>query len=499
MNSKFLFASVLALGIGFTGCKKTETFIGPDPSVTTPIDSVTTPTDTTKYHPSNKGKSNEVVNDWIYDVMDIFYLWGDKMPAKTATNLKAEPDAFFGSLLNQYGTVDRFSWIDEDVVSLTEGLQGVSKSSGISVTPFRVSDTGNSLIFSVRYVIKGTPGEKAGVKRGDIITKVNGTNITIDNYQTILNPEQLVLGFSELTASGLVSLPNTITVNKAQIQNLPVHFSNIIEKGNSKIGYMVYNQFIPGVAANGKMNTQFDDEIRGIFTKFKSENINELILDFRFNGGGYISSSSVISSLVVSNLTPGTLMNKEIWSKNGEAYVRRYWNYKDSNFENKWITEASNIGNNLKRVFVLVSGNTASASELVINNLKPHMEVILIGTNTYGKDVGSITLDDEANKYRWNWGLQPIVLRTVNSKGEANYGTKDGFTPNYIVNDNSLPWQEFGSEDETLMKKALEVITGKTTTPRAKTRNEKTYSKVESLGGFDNARMNITDMFVEKK
>lgn len=187
-------------------------------------------------------------------------------------------------------------------------------------------------------------------------------------------------------------------------------------------------------------------------------------------------------------------MNKQVWSNS----ARKIFNRPESYYESYWRSEPNNMGN-LERVFVLTSSSTASASELVINNLKPFMEVILIGGNTYGKDVGSITIDDSANKFRWKWGLQPIVLRTVNALGEANYGTKAGFTPNHAISDNVLPFKPFGDPSETLLKVVLEKITGTPPVASARTAASFTLPILEDGGGFDNPRNNIRDMYLDKR
>ena len=440
---------------------------------------------------SNNGLSNSTINNWIYDNMNAYYLWGDKMAAKTQTNLQQVPDAYFGSLLYQYGTVDRFSWIEEDAEELVKSLNGVTTSAGFSYTPFLAGPNSKEVIFSVRYSIKDSPAAKAGIQRGDIISKVNGVTIDTVNYRSILVPENLEFTFGERSGGAFVPTSRTVSLTKAEIQNYPVHFTKIIEAGEKKIGYLVYTQFIPGTASGA----QFDNELRSLFGEFKAAGVTELVVDLRFNGGGYISSSNVLSSLIVKDLKPGTLMNKQIWSEN----ARKLFNEPESAYEAYWLTEPNNLGSQLNRVFFLTSGGTASASELVINNLKPFMEVILIGGNTYGKDVGSITISDQRNNYRWKWGLQPIVLRTVNAVGEANYGAKSGFTPNYAVSDNVLPYRPFGDPSETLLKVALEKITGATPSPSARMAGELTLPIMQQGGGFDNPRNNIRDMYLESR
>jgi len=451
-------------------------------------------TGTGEPHPSNNGLSNSTINNWIYDNMNAYYFWGDKMPSKANTSLGKVPDEYFKSLLYQYGTTDRFSWIEEDAEELVKSLNGVTKSAGFSYTPFLAdSSRSKEVVFAVRYTIKDSPAEKAGLTRGDIISKVNGVTIDTLNYRTILDPENLEFTMVERTGGAFVPTGKTISVTKDVIQNFPVQFYRVIETGNKKIGYLVYTQFIPGITVNGTGNSQFDDELRSIFGEFKAQGVSELVLDLRYNGGGYISSSEVLSSLIVKNLRPGTLMNKQIWSEN----AKRIFNDPESAYESYWRSEPNNLGN-LNRVFILTSGGTASASELVINNLKPFMEVILVGGNTYGKDVGSITISDARNNYRWKWGLQPIVLRTVNALGEANYGTKSGFTPDYAVKDNVLPFQPFGDPSETLLKVVLEKITGVPAVASARKAATLTLPALDKEGGFDNPRNNLRDMYLDR-
>ena len=484
INSNRLLVLVFISAFAFSSCKDM-----------TSISEMKVEETNANLHESNLGKSNEVVNEWIYEVMNIFYLWGPNMPTKAASNMALEPDKYFNeSLLYKPGEVDRFSWIAEDAVALTASLGGVSTPAGFSYTPFLISNTSDDIVFSVRFSIKSSPAEKAGLKRGDIITKVNGTTINKTNYQSILAGENIVLTLADVTSGNIVSGDKTISIVKESIQNYPVHYSTVLELGGKKIGYLVYNQFINGIGTN----SQFNNELRALFGDFKAKGVNELVLDLRYNGGGYTSASDILSSLIVKDLKPGTLLNKQIWSDNGIRYAKTNWGYSDSDFEVKWLNEANNIGANLSRVYVLTSSGTASASELVINNLKPYMEVILVGGNTYGKDVGSITLSDEANNYRWKWGLQPIVLRTVNSLGEANYGTVDGFTPNIKIAENVLPFRAFGDPQETYLNAALENMLGGTLATKG-ARQGSVLMGLEGAGGYDNPVNNIKDMFVESK
>ncbi|MBA4853036.1 S41 family peptidase [Emticicia sp. BO119] len=407
--------------------------------------------------PSTNDTSNEAINAWIYDNMKYWYLWTDNMPAKTTSNVS--PDDYFYPLLNDYPNTDRFSWIQKDVEELTNSLNGINKVFGMKYTIYYLDNAKTNVGFFITYIIKGSPAEKAGLKRGDIILTINGTQLTATNYSSLTTAENASFGLGK-AESGVFSLNGTIIqVTKAEVQDNPVHFWKVIEKGNKKIGYLVYSQFI----------STFDSNLRQVFGEFKSKGVNELVLDLRLNPGGYISSADIMASLIVKNLNTDNVIHSDQWNANITKDRPSY------STPTKFRNEANNLGT-LTRLYVLTSNGTASASELVINGLRPYMDVILIGSHTYGKNVGSVTLSD--SEKRWKWAMQPIVLKTINSKGESNYGTKSGFAPDYEVVDNVVPFKDWGDENETLLKKALELITGQVATQQI----------------APNARVSITEM-----
>lgn len=421
--------SILFCAVLFFGCKK---------ETVTPIVATTTPT------PVNP---NIAANTWIYEAMSYYYLWNTQMPTLASTNTTAKSTDYFYTLLNDYGKTDRFSWIDESYTNLQNQLNGISTVLGIKNNAFYTDDSKASLAFVLAYVLKGSPAEKAGLKRGDIILKVDDQTITPSNYTTILSNQTLKLGLGEFTNGAFVSNGKTVTVTKVELQTNPILADTIIEWSGRKVGYLAYSQFL----------NSFDDSIRAIYGRFKTAGVNELVLDFRYNGGGYVVSADLITNLTVKDAAArvGKLMNKKVYNNTYTEYLNRTTGA--SAFETLFKSEPNNLGT-LNRVFVLTAGNTASASELVINNLKPFMEVILIGENTYGKNVGSFTLTDP-NK-RWDFGLQPITFLTNNANGESNYGTASGFTPNYLIADNILPYKTLGNPLETYFNKALSIIGG---------------------------------------
>ncbi|MBK9509323.1 MAG: peptidase S41 [Cytophagaceae bacterium] len=466
---KWAALSLIALAVLGVSCKKL-----------TEVNPAATENTSTTVNP------NANANSWIYDEMKTYYLWESQMKTKATTDNKLDPMDYFESILVKPGELDRFSWIEEDVDALTASLQGVNKVLGIRYVPIFADKAESKVAFSVSYTLKGSPADKAGIKRGDFITQVDGKTMTPDNYSTALTNETLSLTLGEMVNSEVVSTSKTVKVTKAEVQTDPIHYSTVLEYGNKKIGYLVYLQFL----------TSFDDAMRKVFADFKAKGVNELVLDLRYNGGGYISSSEILSSLIVKNLKPNTLMSRQEWNA---ALTTAFKNQYGANvFDANWLNEANNLGT-LNRVYILTSQGTASASELVINNLKPFMDVILIGDHTYGKNVGSITLSDD--KKRWKYGMQPIVLRTVNAIGKSDYGTKEGFIPDFKVEDKTMPFKSFGDPTETLLKVAIENITGQPVTlgtSKARVAATKDFNVLDKSPRLDTRKYELKDMFVDR-
>ncbi|QRR04128.1 PDZ domain-containing protein [Dyadobacter sandarakinus] len=394
------------------------------------------------------------VNNWLFEIMNDAYFWYKDMPAQSSLDNAAEPTDFFEKLIYKRQTVDRFSMVTNDIDALQNEFNGVSKVFGMSYT-LSYTDAGESNIAAfLNYVVKGSPAESAGLKRGDIIVKINGTQLTSSNYTTLLNAgETATFTLGILSGSAITASATTVSVSKAEVSEDPVAFSTVVSKPQQgkTIGYLVYTQFVPGTAAS---ENKYDNELRQIFADFKSKGVNELVLDLRFNSGGYISSAKTLASLIGKGVSDAKIFYKEQWNDKYTAY----WEKQKGTdaFKYPFLNEANNIGSNLSRVFVLTSNGTASASELVINGLKPYMDVVTIGEHTAGKNLFGSLISDDQN--RWKWGAYVMLGQTANANDESDYGTVNGMTPNYAVEDNVIPYQPFADENETLFRKALDVM-----------------------------------------
>jgi C-terminal processing protease CtpA/Prc len=438
----------------------------------------------------NSNYSTSDVNTWIYETMNHYYYWSDSMPLKANTNLNLPPMNYFYTLLHQYDVVDRFSWIDSSSTNLSNQLNGINTALGIKVVPFSIPNSSTDLVFVIGYVLKNSPAERAGLKRGNIIMQVGGQTITINNYSSILQGQTLTLGLGEIKNSTFSLIANgSLTVTKEVIQTNPILVDTVLDYAGKKVGYLAYTQFL----------SDYNNALRDAFGRYKTKQINELVIDLRYNGGGYVSASDVLSTLIVKDLSThiGGILNTKKYNAIYGAELKKTGTESDS--ITRFVSEANNVGSQLNRVFILTSGNTASASELVINNLTPFMPVILIGENTYGKNVGSFTITDSKN--RWSYGLQPITFQIFNSKHESNYGTVNGFTPNYYKEDNEVPYFQLGDQNETYLKIALNIISGAI----AMKPNMigavpiSAFHKAQRLSISDNPQQDRIDMWVDPK
>lgn len=444
---------------GFVGllasCKKTEDAVTPAGSSTT--------------------TDNQTVNDWILTNMQQDYYWNDKIPANPDKTLS--PDKFFDSLLNKYDattnpTGDRFSWIEPSSTDLQAELNGQTTTTGMEYNLYLRASGSTDVIGQVLYVLPNSPAQKAGLKRGDIFTKVNGQSITTTNYSDLLySGTSFTFGLATVSGTTLVDTDKTISVTATTFQENPVFLDSVYTVGSKKVGYLVYNQFVPG--ANGSEASEYDAQVDAIFSNFKAQGVNELVLDLRYNPGGAISSSVNLASLIGKGIGSGKLYVRQEWNNTITPLLQQA--YGSGFFIDNFLDKSQNIGSNLSRVFVLTTDHTASASELIINGLRPYMTVTTIGSTTYGKNVGSVTVADTTGKIAW--GMQPIMFKLFNSLGQSDYTT--GFAPSVEV-DESINLLPLGDTNEALLNEALYQIAGGTSGGRRSARTGNTHSAVGS-------------------
>ncbi len=402
--------------------------------------------------PSNP---NDYVNAWILENMRFYYYWANEIPAAPANTLAPEP--FFESLLSDE---DRFSWIQENFQELLNSLRGVNKEAGYEYILYRDPNAPGNVVAQVLYVKPTSPASTTALKRGDMITKINGQTITEQNFRTLLSQigEPHTVEYRPINIeSGTFGQSISLQLNTVEFAENPNFYHTVFTQyPNYKIGYFVYNLFSTGPTEG---STIYNAEMDQIFAGFKSAGITDLIVDLRFNSGGSETATRNLASLIGKNVTSSDIFVKRQYNAQLTQAIVNDPQLGPSFLEVKFIDKAQNVGNQLERVFILTGSRTASASELLINGLRPFMTVFLIGNQTVGKNVGSITLYEE-DEPRNTWGMQPIVVKSFNKLNQSDYG--NGFVPNRFDEDNRLHLFPLGDTRERLLGLALSEITGLT-------------------------------------
>jgi len=426
------------------------------------------------------------INTFVKGVMTDVYLWYDRMPG-IDIRYETDPKAYFRKLLY---SEDKWSFITDDIISWENSLQGVEKTYGYSLAFGRFVDgtgapTGNYFGI-VQYVYPNTPASREGFTRGDIIIKLNGQNITADNYRDLLYGTSASVTKGILTNDGIVA-GNTVFLMAEELNLDPVLMYKIIDRNEHRIGYLLYLQYI----------SRYDTaSLYRALQHFRDNQITDLVVDLRYNPGGMTKSVQYLCS----SLAPLNIVNNNSvlatyqWNDKYQAY----WISKDMD-DQLGIKFDSNVPVKLglSKVHILTGYGTASASELTICGLEPYMNVTLIGDSTYGKYTASITIKPEdwyANESDYtnfkNWGLQPVVIRYANSQGITNFSR--GFGPDFLVADELLPAAPLGEITEPLLKKAIEDITGETISGPKRAEMPYVFDVVDrGFSKFDSQKKNL--------
>lgn len=459
-----LFIALLSCAAVFVACRKDH-----DTDTDTPV----SPTE---------GTREQFTLDSIYLYAKQIYLWYDALPDYNTfnprqyatgssvltnyerelyaiTQLKTNPGTGYSYEYSGYAGTPKYSFIDDG--SLT----------GARLGTVSLADKGDDLGLSIsigadvriRYVNPGSSAALAGLQRGFRVTQVNGIAVSTSSssyIQSALNGSNM-----SMTVVDNNGITGTVNLTKTNYVTNPVWKDTVLAAGSQKVGYVAYSRF--------SMLSSSQAPLEAAFNIFASQGVTALIIDLRYNGGGYTQTAEELINLIA----PSTLKDKTMYieyfndlMQNGKVPILKQQLYLDANghtvdYNGHKATYAdldysiagntykfSKVGtlNTVKQVVFIVSGNTASASELVINSLKPHLAVKLVGSQTYGKPVGFFGVKIDAyTVYMSNFYMQ-------NAKGDGNYF--QGMTPDIAASDDVT--HDFGDANENCIAAALEYISG---------------------------------------
>lgn len=352
---------------------------------------------------------------------------------------------------------DKYSFLDKTGAVAAEIQQGQGGDLGMQVSYAR--DAQNKISLYVLYADKNSPAGKVGVTRGWEITAINGsTNISYDgsngpNVTAVINAvyNDPSSSFTFLKPDGSSA---TYTLTQANYSINPILFDSVYNVGGKNVGYFVFYTFSSVYNSNGSASpTQL--ALNNVFSKFESANVSDVIVDLRYNGGGSVATAEYIDSLIAPSSVKGKVMYNYLYNDKLTALAKQ-----QPGFLETQVLFNGGGSLNLNHVFFIGTGNTASASELTLNNLKPYLDVKLVGDTTYGKPVGffAFTISDYPNGVKKDLAdLYAINFETRNAKGEGGYF--NGLIPDQLTTDFvDLPWGDL--KDDNLVKIFKYINTG---------------------------------------
>ena len=403
--------------------------------------------------PDPENKVTLKVNEFIYEGLRSEYLWENTINWN-AIDFKKEKDshAFFKRLIYKD---DRWTNLTDNAEAWNQSFAGISTTYGFDLRFSYIGQT-EELVAIVRYVYPGTPADRAGIRRGDLLLKLNGGPITVKNYADFYDKPTIVVNKGILKDKTLTAEPVGVAMTAVEMYQDPILKDTVINKDGHRVGYLCYSDYTERSTA----------ELIKVFTRFKTAGVTDVVLDLRYNGGGYVSTARSLCSI----LAPEAAMKKKerflfkLWNEN----YMSYWKNKGRNDElYETFVDTLGINMNLNRLYILTGKGTASASELTLTGLTPYMDVVQIGDTTHGKFCGGIVLmpkhlwwDKSASYYQEikNWGMYVMIYKFSNKRNDE---FPRGFAPKYVVKEYLLELYPFGDERDPLLGKALELITGK--------------------------------------
>lgn len=359
------------------------------------------------------------IKDFTYACLRDMYYWNDKVPTTIVPSSFASPEAILTAC--QVKPEDHTSYLVKDGTAFLKALStGESTSYGLSVK-FAAADD-----LRIAMVQNSSPAAAAGLRRGMKILKVNNGSIRafegVASFGTTNFPS---LGLDIQDSAGNVIKKD---LTPATFNGKTVLKSFVSDVAGKKVGYLLFTSFTQSAI----------DELETVFATFKSQNVTELVLDLRYNGGGSVVTSQRLASLLATQLS-------------GTVFVRQAHNTRYSGLNSELAIESRQNALALQRLFVIMTANTASASELIINGLKPHIQVLTIGSTSYGKNTGFYPIQHTKSDYV----VAIVNTLSQNSLGDGNYS--NGFTPTRAEEDDVT--SDFGDPKEKCYAAAISYIT----------------------------------------
>jgi C-terminal processing protease CtpA/Prc len=398
------------------------------------------------------------IQNFIYRGLNFFYLYKADTPelANDAFTSEEEKNTFLNSYDNPESLFeylrspqDRFSLLVDNYIELENALNGVSLSNGMEFGLVLYPDGSGNVFGYARYILPNTSAQTEGLRRGDIFNTVDGQQITENNFSELLSPDSYTIGLATFDGISISPTNETASLVKTQYSENPILQSNALMVNGVKIGYLMYNAF----------TSEYDSQLNTVFSQFQTDGITELVIDLRYNGGGSVRTATYLASMITGQFANQLLYTEEWNSDRQEDYAE------NGLFPSSFANGGEGINSlNLNRVYILTTGRTASASELIINSLAPYINVMQVGGTTTGKFQASFLLYDapapsfsrsQANTGH-TYAMLPLVFKTANAAGVTDF--VNGLLPDIELAEDYSNLGTLGDINEPLLAAAINDI-----------------------------------------
>lgn len=455
-------------------------------------------------------------NFFAFNTMNDVYLWKqDISSALNSWQILTDPVEAVANARykDRFGEdVDKWTAMTKSYSEMVGGVDGTSTGTyGLGCKCYLKAENSETVVAFVTYTYPGSPAEEAGLQRGDVVLEINGKELNTSNYTDLFYSSNMTVGVGKYLGDGnYSSVEKTLSLSAVAMYEDPVVMKKVFDCGGKKVGYLLYTSFT------------FESSL-GLYEvckEFKKEGITELILDLRYNGGGYVFTQEVLASMLApeAEVKNGSVLETQVWNDDYMAYYKEKnidlntyltteFNQKHNDKTYEINTSDANIG--LTKIYALVSESTASASEAIIVGLLPYYKdnIEIIGEQTHGKYCSGIMWKGEEwfqdivdnykennydfaeehpqfadwKKYIADWGIYVMISMYADKNGD-NPCMPNGLTPDVEVADMFMEAYPLGDEREALLNVALERAGKTDLQARATSRSVHTLSVGKAIG-----------------
>jgi len=424
-------------------------------------------------------EERQAVNLFAYNTMSTYYLWCEEI-AEALSDWKMLEDPVEKVKQARYKDssgkdIDKWTVLTDDIESMISSTGGVSTTYGMDFKLYWYDQSQTTVCMVVTLVYPDSPAANAGLERGDVIVKIGGKELTGENYSVLLYDNFLFAKSCTLTDKDSKEYKMTAV----EMYENPVLVRKVFEVGEKKVGYLFFNSFTLAAC----------EDLAEAGRYFRSEGIESLILDMRYNGGGYVVTETALASMLApeSVVKSGSVFETTVYN----STLKQAWGEDETRFSEtvsytfggkEYSIDLSDANFGISHLYAIMTESSASASESLLVGLLPYMDVKIFGQQSFGKYCTGImysakdwykdydeVLDDSQRKlgdsYASKWGIYVMIGRYADKDGNTPC-MPDGFTPDYVVEDNPVEPYQLGDEREAMLAAVLARLRGSEATPQ---------------------------------